>query len=125
MKELIIREDLSKEYLTEEGCYITELLNNPDYPEASIARARVKPGVVTRWHRLKDTVERYYILQGKGIVQVGALPPTEVNPGDTVVIPAMSPQRINNIGQDDLIFLAICTPRFTKDTYEDIEDYPF
>ncbi len=125
MKELIIKEDLSKEYWFDEGCYITEVLNSPDCPEASIARARVKPGVATRWHRLKDTIERYYILQGKGIVQVGALPPTEVNPGDTVVIPAMCPQRIKNIGQDDLIFLAICTPRFTKEVYEDIEDYPF
>lgn len=125
MKESIIKEDLSKEYWIEENCYITELLNTPDYPEASIARARVKPGVVTRWHRLKDTVERYYILQGKGVVQVGALPPTEVNPGDIVVIPAMCPQRIKNIGQDDLILLAICTPRFTVDVYEDIEDYPF
>lgn len=125
MKEAVIRQDLSREYWTPEGCYIVEILNNPDYPEASIARARVEPGVVTRWHRLKATTERYYILHGKGIVQVGALPPTEVNPGDTVIIPPMCPQRIGNKGTDDLVFLAICTPRFTKDLYEDIEDYSF
>jgi oxalate decarboxylase/phosphoglucose isomerase-like protein (cupin superfamily) len=34
----------------------------------------------------------------------------------------MCRQRITNIGPDDLVFLAICSPRFSQDTYEDIED---
>ncbi len=33
----------------------------------------------------------------------------------------MCSQRITNIGPDDLIFLAICTPRFSNDVYEDLE----
>ncbi|MCX8110969.1 MAG: cupin domain-containing protein [Syntrophorhabdaceae bacterium] len=125
MQEVIIKEGLLKEYLTPERCYITELLNIPEHPQISIAKARVEPGVITRWHRLKDTFERYYILQGKGVVEIGALPPTEVNPGDIVIIPPMCPQRIKNTGTEDLLFLAICTPRFTEDVYEDIEDFPF
>lgn len=125
MKEAIIKEDLTGEYLTPERCYITELSNTPYDPKASIARARVEPGVTTRWHRLKATEERYYILKGRGVVEVGALPPTEVGPGDIVIIPPMCPQRIKNTGTEDLLFLAICTPRFTHDVYEDIEDYPF
>jgi len=125
MKEAIIKENLKREYWTQERCYIIELFNTPDDPQASIARARVEPGVVTRWHRLKGTTERYYILKGKGVMEVGANPPTEVNPGDIVIIPPMCPQRIKNTGTEDLLFLAICTPRFTEDAYEDIEDYPF
>jgi len=39
-----------------------------------------------------------------------------------VLIPPMCRQRITNIGGEELIFLAICTPRFSNDAYEDIED---
>jgi oxalate decarboxylase/phosphoglucose isomerase-like protein (cupin superfamily) len=42
--------------------------------------------------------------------------------GDVVLIPPMCRQRITNTGSEDLIFLAICTPRFSNDVYEDIED---
>jgi mannose-6-phosphate isomerase-like protein (cupin superfamily) len=65
--------------------------------------------------------ERYIILEGKGRVEVGNLPATNIGPGDVVLIPPGTPQRITNIGDSDLIFLAICTPRFTKDAYEDID----
>ena len=122
MKEAIKPQDLSREFWAPEGCYITELSNTPDDPDASIARARVKPGVATRWHRLAGTAERYYILSGKGSVEVGDLPSQEINPGDVIIIPPMCRQRITNTGAGDLIFLAICTPRFSQDVYEDIED---
>lgn len=122
MRECIKRQNCSYEYYAPENCYITELSNTPDDPDVSIARARVKPGVTTRRHRLRETAERYYILNGKGRVEVGKLPAQEVNPGDIVLIPQMCPQRITNIGSEDLIFLAICTPRFSHEGYEDIED---
>jgi mannose-6-phosphate isomerase-like protein (cupin superfamily) len=54
-------------------------------------------------------------------VEVGSAAPQEVGPGDVVVIPPGVPQRIANTGGADLVFLAICTPRFTPDAYEDIE----
>ena len=124
MKEAIKHQDISKEFYTPEKCYITELFNTPEDPDVSISRARVEPGVTTRWHRLRGTAERYYILSGSGRVEVGGLPPHEVNAGDIVLIPPMCPQRITNTGQEDLVFLAICTPRFSNDVYEDIEDAP-
>ena len=124
MKGFIARQDLSREFYAPEKCHITELSNTPADPDVSIARARVEPGVTTRWHRLRETAERYYILSGRGRVEVGGLPPHEVNAGDIVLIPPMCPQRITNIGPEDLVFLAICTPRFSNDAYEDIEDSP-
>ena len=124
MKEAIKHQNLSNEFYTLEKCYITELSNTPDDPDASIARAKVKPGATTRWHRLMGTAERYYIVNGRGRVEVGKLSPKEVKPGDIVLIPPMCRQRITNIGSEDLVFLAICTPRFSNDVYNDIEGNP-
>lgn len=122
MKESVRRQNLGEEFYTPEKCYITEISNTPDDPDASIARARVEPGVTTRWHRLIGTTERYYVISGRGRVEIGKLQPQEVRAGDTVLIPPMCRQRITNIGSQDLVFLAICTPRFSSDVYEDIEN---
>ncbi|HOT01466.1 MAG TPA: cupin domain-containing protein [Acidobacteriota bacterium] len=104
-----------------EGCFILELSNSPDDPDVSIARARVAPGATTRWHRLTGTVERYVILTGAGRVEVGDLPPQDVTPGDVVLIPPACRQRIANTGSEDLIFLAVCTPRFQPTCYKNLE----
>jgi mannose-6-phosphate isomerase-like protein (cupin superfamily) len=109
-----------EEVLTSEGCYILELSNSADDPAVSIARARVTPGVTTRWHRVLDTTERYVIIEGSGRVEVGDVSPRDVRPGDVVFIPPSIRQRITNTGARDLIFLAICTPRFTPGAYEEL-----
>lgn len=124
MNEAIKRIDPSTEFYTPEKCYIIELSNSPDDPELSIARARVAPGVTTRWHRVVGTTERYVIIEGSGRVEVGNLSPQEVSAGDVVQIPPTCRQRITNVGPGDLIFLAICTPRFRPEAYEDIDDNP-
>ena len=104
-----------------EGCFITEWWNTSADEAVSVARARVEPGVTTRWHRLRDATERYLILEGRGRVEVGDGPPEEVGPGAGVLIPPGVRQRITNMGDADLIFLAICTPRFTLAGYEDLD----
>ena len=120
-----IKSTFPKEFFTPENCYITELLNTPDDPDASIARARVAPGETTRWHRLRGIAERYYIVSGTGRAEVGSLAPQEVKAGDVVLIPPMCRQRITNTGLIDLVFLAICTPHFRQEAYEDAEDIGF
>ena len=122
MKALIKQQSLNDEFFTPEKCYITELSNTADDPEVSIARARVKPGVTTSWHRLSDTTERYYIISGQACVEIGDLPPQNITAGDIVLIPPMCRQRIYNSGSEDLIFLAICSPRFLNSVYEDLEN---
>lgn len=121
MQEQIKRCDESAEYFFGEGCHILELSNSAIDPEVSIARARVPPGVTTRWHRLDGVIERYVILAGSGRVEIGTLPAQEVGPGDVVLIPSLCRQRITNAGNCDLVFLAICSPRFTVAAYQDIE----
>jgi mannose-6-phosphate isomerase-like protein (cupin superfamily) len=124
MNEAIKRINLSAEFYTPEKCYIVELSNTPDDPDASIARARVAPRVTTRWHRVVGITERYVIIEGSGRVEIGSLPPHDVSAGDVVLIPPSCPQRITNLGQGDLVFLAICTPRFRPEAYEDIDNEP-
>lgn len=110
------------EYFISEGCYILELSNTAEDPQVSIARARVPAGVTTRWHRLRSTSERYVILAGAGRVELGDLAPRQVGPGDVVLIPPMCRQRIANVGDGDLVFLAICSPRFRHEDYDEITD---
>ena len=57
-------------------------------------------------------------------MEVGELPPQAVRPGDVVVIPPGWRQRITNVGAEDLVFLAICTPRFRFEAYEDVDPEP-
>jgi mannose-6-phosphate isomerase-like protein (cupin superfamily) len=106
-----------EEFYTDECCYITELHNTDADEDCSIARARVQPGVTTRLHRLKGTIERYVILEGTAEVTVGDVAPVEVGALDVVNIPADSEQCITNTGEGDLVFLCICTPRFRQQNY--------
>ncbi|MES9974053.1 cupin domain-containing protein [Candidatus Thiodiazotropha sp. LNASS1] len=122
MQAKILRHDASKEYFFQEGCYINELSNHEEDGDLSIARARVEPGVTTRLHRLNHSVERYCILSGMGRVEVEGLPIQIVSAGDVVLIPSGCYQRICNTGDEDLIFLALCTPRFQRGDYIELDE---
>ncbi|KZY59433.1 cupin, partial [Oleiphilus sp. HI0061] len=115
----IYRTPEREEYYFHEGCYILEMLNTDDDPALSIARARVEPGKTTRWHALTEVSERYVIQQGSGKVYVGDLE-QQVSAGDVVLIPQGIRQKIYNDGEGDLVFLAVCTPRFMPACYEDL-----
>jgi mannose-6-phosphate isomerase-like protein (cupin superfamily) len=108
-----------KEYYTEERCHILELFNQPD-AMASVARARLEPGVTTALHSLNG-LEFYYILSGEGRMEIDGNEIGKVQEGDTVVIPENAPQRITNIGKSDLIFLCFCAPRFIPENYKTLE----
>ncbi len=115
-----MRDKAKPEFWTSERCFITELLNDPSYPELSIARCRVEPGVTTQNHSL-SVHEVYVIEEGDGLMMLGDEAPFPVGPGDTVTIPAGTPQRIRNTSSSDLIFACVCTPRFTTGCYAPLE----
>ncbi len=121
MQENIIHAHNIEEHWFHEGCHILEIANHPNDPDVSIARARVEPGQQTVWHRLNGVTERYLIVKGSGIVEIGEENPTSVGKGDVVIIPPGMRQRIRNSGNSDLVFYAICSPRFTPDCYEQPE----
>jgi mannose-6-phosphate isomerase-like protein (cupin superfamily) len=109
----VVHPDEAAEFPTPERCAILETWRDGD---VSIARARVEPGVTTQLHSL-DVAERYLIVSGTGVVSVGDVAPAEVGPGDAVVIPPGTSQRIENTGAVDLVFYCICTPPFRPESY--------
>lgn len=121
MQAKILRHDATKEYFFQEGCYINELSNHEGDSTLSIARVRVEPGVTTRRHRLNRSAERYCIISGEGRVEIQGLPAQIVRAGDVVVIPPGASQRISNTRDEDLVFLALCTPRFDLHDYSELD----
>lgn len=117
----ILKHNRAAGYYTDERCYINELSNSAEDADVSIAQAKVSVGECTRWHRLEGITERYVILSGQGLVEVGELAAETVGPGDVVLIPPGYAQRIRNTGNAELVFLAICSPRFEQSCYQDID----
>ena len=122
MSEHIKRCKQEEEFYFKEGCHIIEVSNTADDPDVSIAHARVEKGQTTRWHWLSDTFERYVIMEGRGLVEVGPDDPVEVTTGDVVLIPPQTRQRITNTGDSDLKFMAICSPRFSHLNYHNLDE---
>ncbi len=109
------------EFYTDERVYITELLNAEQSPQASLALARVAPGITTQLHALRGVTETYIIREGMGVVEVDHVAQS-VQAGDKVLIAAGLAQRITNTGAGDLTFYCLCLPRFTLACYLNLED---
>ena len=110
-----------KEFWTEERCYITELLNDPQSPNISIALARVEIDTTTQLHSLRGVQETYIIKKGLGLLEIDD-EQISVKENDTILIEANRSQRITNVGNCDLEFYCICIPRFYADCYINLED---
>lgn len=68
-------------------------------------------------HKLKTSVEIYYILEGKGIMHIDN-EAEEVQQGQIIYIPANSTQYIENIGNEELKFLCIVNPMWKEEDEE-------
>ncbi len=80
----------------------------------SIAHARVAAGQTTLPHTLLRSSEVYYILQGTGLMHIG-VEVESISTGQLVYIPPGEVQFIENIGDGELIFLAIVDPAWRAD----------
>ena len=108
-----------REYYFKEGCFIEEWHNDNRDPNCSIARVRLEPKKTTKLHALKNTTERYVMLEGSAVVTVG-LKSWAVEEGDVITIQPDEPQKIENTTHTDLVFLAVCTPRFEERNYKEV-----
>lgn len=124
---MIIRDTKKAEYFTAgDGCILCELLH-PDREEekgngrlfmnTGIAHAFVRKGDKTIPHRLKSSVEIYYIIAGMGIMHIDD-ETEEVSAGQAVYIPPGSVQWIESAGDSDLELLAITDPRWRAEDEE-------
>jgi mannose-6-phosphate isomerase-like protein (cupin superfamily) len=116
MKPIIVKASSLNIVLTPERCYVAENYSSKDN-KVSIAIATVKPGVTTVAHHLEGIEEIYIITQGTGIIDIKGIEPTKVTVGDVIVIPKGTSQRIKNVGNCDLVFYCVCTPKFTQEQY--------
>ena len=103
-----------------ERIYVREVMNSADEPALSVAVCRVPSGVTTQLHSL-SILEWYIIESGGGLLEIDGVS-TLLSIGDCVRIEAGQSQRITNTGEGDLIFKSICRPRFTPDTYTNLEE---
>ena len=85
--------------------------------DLSIAHAVLKVGESSLAHRLKNSVEIYYILEGTGIMHIDN-ESEEVQSGQAIYIPINSKQYIENIGNDELKFLCIVYPKWKEEDEE-------
>ncbi len=90
-----------------------EIVNIP----YSIAHAILKPGCASKPHRLKKSSEVYYILEGKGLMNIDD-EQADVCFGQAVFIPPGSWQHIQNTGTDDLKILCVVYPMWNEDDEE-------
>ncbi|HOC31885.1 MAG TPA: cupin domain-containing protein [Armatimonadota bacterium] len=104
------------EFISGDKAFLREILHPDKAPVSlrySLAWARVPAGTATAPHRLEHS-EVYYILQGRGVMHVGA-EVCEVGSGDTVYIPPVEPQFIESSGPDELVFLCIVDPAWREE----------
>lgn len=100
-------------FTTKDGSEIRELLahRNSCIRKQSLAEARLPPGAATTPHYHPVTEEIYYILSGRGRMQIGA-EVREVGAGDAVAIPPGAVHTIANLGSETLTFLCCCAPGY-------------
>lgn len=80
----------------------------------SIAHAIIDSGKASLPHKLKKSVEIYFIIEGSGKMHIDNKS-EEVNPGEAIYIPPDSVQWIENIGDSQLKFLCVVTPPWQKE----------
>jgi mannose-6-phosphate isomerase-like protein (cupin superfamily) len=75
----------------------------------SVAHVVIAPGESSLRHFHPQAQESYYILHGRAKIEVGT-ESSLMTQNQIVLIPPPQPHKIYNLGQEDLVFLAICVP---------------
>lgn len=106
-------------FTTKDGSEIRELLahRNSQIRNQSLAEARLPVGARTMRHRHPQTEEIYYILEGRGEMELDGQRRL-VQPGDAIAIPPGVPHQISNAGEITLKFLCCCAPGYEHDDTE-------
>ena len=111
----------SPRFRAKDGTDICERLH-PDREEGismgySLAHAVLGPGGASAPHRLKSSSEVYFILEGRGWMEIDG-ESAEVAAGQAVYIPPGSVQHIENVGGGPLLFLCLVSPPWREEDEE-------
>ena len=105
-----------EEFIAGDNTILREILHPDKAPldlRYSLAHAKVPIGKTTYLHSLK-TSEIYYILEGKGKMFIDDKEAI-LEPGDTVYIPPNAKQCIENISDQELVFICIVDPAWREE----------
>jgi mannose-6-phosphate isomerase-like protein (cupin superfamily) len=104
-------------FTTKDGSTIRSILDRTNAPveKQSLAEAAVPAGGATQRHYHKLSEEFYFILEGRGRMEIDG-EATDVSPGDAILIPAAAWHTIT--ATEPLRFLCCCAPPYShEDTY--------
>ena len=82
----------------------------------SLAEETLPPGASVARHHHVSTEEVYYILEGSGLMTVGA-ESRAVSAGDAVFIPLNHAHTLTNTGQSPMTLLLVCGPAYSYDDH--------
>jgi mannose-6-phosphate isomerase-like protein (cupin superfamily) len=110
-------------YITKDGSGIRELMHPGQHGNTnqSLAEATVPPGVTTLLHKHAISEEIYFITGGAGKMMLDDSE-FEVGKGDTICIPPGASHQIQNTGSSMLVFLCCCSPAYSHEDTELLED---
>ena len=123
LKPSLSRRSDAAAYITKDGSQVRELMHPQVHGnrQQSLAEAIVLPGQETALHRHRVTEELYYILEGSGLMSLGAEQFAVVQ-GDTVCIEPGTPHKIRNTGNRPLAILCCCAPAYAHGDTEFLEE---
>jgi mannose-6-phosphate isomerase-like protein (cupin superfamily) len=115
----MIVENLSsqKPFTTKDGSQIRSILDRTNAPvkNQSLAEASLPTGAATERHFHRESEELYFILEGKGTMEVDG-ESQGVGPGDAILIPPGAWHQISALVP--LRFLCCCAPPYShEDTF--------
>ena len=101
-------------FTTKDGSTIRSLLDLSNAPvqKQSMAEATLPAGGETERHYHKLSEELYYLLEGKGLMEIEG-EEREVGPGDAILIPSGAWHQIK--ATESLRFLCCCAPPYQHD----------
>jgi len=114
---MIIRQrNESTPFITRDGSTIRSLLDRANAPVAnqSLAEATLTPGGRTAPHVHRLSEEFYYVLQGRGVMELDG-EAREVGPGDAILIAPGAVHTLCNTGAVPLVFLCCCAPPYADE----------
>jgi mannose-6-phosphate isomerase-like protein (cupin superfamily) len=112
-------------FTTKDGSEIRELLayRNSAIRNQSLAEARLPVGAATQPHFHPCAEEVYFLLGGRGRMQLeDAI--RDVGPGDAIAIPPGMRHQITNTGSETLRFLCCCAPCYEHEDTVMVENWP-
>lgn len=112
----ILNQNEAVPFTTADGSQICEFLNPGNSPlsNQSLAEATLRSGQCTTLHFHPKAEEIYFILSGRGIMQIED-EEREVGPGDSIAIPNGQKHQICNPHVEELVFLCCCAPAYSHD----------